>query len=282
MPLWTPAEITTALWLDAADSSTLFDAVSGGSLVVADGGIARWEDKSGNGYHYTQSTAGARPIRKVSDQNGKDTALLSAGRFMESVAARVATRNVSSASAFVVRKFTNASGTGILLHFAVGSGLPGQARLSLATSATNQAFGRRLDADSVQAVLLAEADRTAWRTHNGFFDYANSDLALIVDGTQVAFSGSFQTAGNTSDTTSLVAYLGTNDGATSFLGNIAEVILVTNGITTEIRQLVEGYLAWKWGTQASLPNDHPYKNRAPGAVGIIPILRQHYAAMGAR
>ena len=29
------------------------------------------------------------------------------------------------------------------------------------------------------------------------------------------------------------------------------------------RQLIEGYLAWKWGLQASLPVGHPYKSAAP-------------------
>ena len=26
------------------------------------------------------------------------------------------------------------------------------------------------------------------------------------------------------------------------------------------RQIVEGYLAWKWGLQTSLPSDHPYNS----------------------
>jgi len=58
------------LWLDAADTSTLFDATTGGSLVAADGAVARWEDKSGNARHTTQSTGGNRPLRKTAIQNG--------------------------------------------------------------------------------------------------------------------------------------------------------------------------------------------------------------------
>lgn len=60
------------LWLDASDSATLFDATTSGSAVAADGGVARWEDKSGNGRHFTQSTAGNRPTRKTADINGLD------------------------------------------------------------------------------------------------------------------------------------------------------------------------------------------------------------------
>jgi hypothetical protein len=64
------------LWLDSSDANTLFDATTGGSLVAADGSVARWEDKSGNGRHYTQSNATWRPARKTNQQNGLDTILL--------------------------------------------------------------------------------------------------------------------------------------------------------------------------------------------------------------
>lgn len=71
-PLGFEPDILTGLqlWLDASDTSTLYDATTGGSLVAADGGVARWEDKSGNARHATQGTAGARPLRKASVQNG--------------------------------------------------------------------------------------------------------------------------------------------------------------------------------------------------------------------
>ena len=58
------------LWLDASDANTLYDATTGGSLVAANGGVARWEDKSGNARHATQGTSGSRPIRKTAIQNG--------------------------------------------------------------------------------------------------------------------------------------------------------------------------------------------------------------------
>jgi len=63
------------LWLDAAAPETLFDATTGGSLVAADGGVARWEDKSGNARHATQGTAANRPTRKTAQQNGLDALL---------------------------------------------------------------------------------------------------------------------------------------------------------------------------------------------------------------
>jgi hypothetical protein len=45
--------------------------------------------------------------------------------------------------------------------------------------------------------------------------------------------------------------------------DIAEVILYNAQLTTPQVQTVEGYLAWKWGLQANLPANHPYKNGPP-------------------
>ena len=63
---------TPALWLDASDASTLYDATSGGNLADADENVLRWLDKSGNLKHRTRtSTTGL--VRKVAAVNGLDT-----------------------------------------------------------------------------------------------------------------------------------------------------------------------------------------------------------------
>ena len=67
-----PLSLSPSLWLDASDANTLYDATVGGSLVAANGAIARWEDKSGNARHATQSTGVSQPLRKTAIQNGKD------------------------------------------------------------------------------------------------------------------------------------------------------------------------------------------------------------------
>jgi hypothetical protein len=61
------------MWLDANDTSTLFDATSGGSNVTAnDTAIARWEDKSTSAKHFKQSTSNNRPKLFTSSQNSKN------------------------------------------------------------------------------------------------------------------------------------------------------------------------------------------------------------------
>lgn len=75
------------LALDASIATSLYDATSGGSLVAADGAVARWEDQSGNGFNVTQSTAGARPARRVASMNGNDSLQFDGGDLLAQSAA---------------------------------------------------------------------------------------------------------------------------------------------------------------------------------------------------
>jgi hypothetical protein len=66
-----PMDLSPAIWLDASDSSTIFNATSGGSLPADTADVLRIEDKSGNGRHFTESSA--PPSRAVASVNGLDT-----------------------------------------------------------------------------------------------------------------------------------------------------------------------------------------------------------------
>ncbi len=54
-----------------------------------------------------------------------------------------------------------------------------------------------------------------------------------------------------------------NDSTTSMIGDIGEVVITAGNDSVLLRQKIEGYLAHKWGTTASLPSGHPYKTVAP-------------------
>jgi hypothetical protein len=58
---------------------------------------------------------------------------------------------------------------------------------------------------------------------------------------------------------------GNSGGINLFNGLIGEIIVFTSLLSDTNRQLVEGYLAWKWGTAGSLPADHPFKLTPPRA-----------------
>jgi len=58
--LWTPDLVRPALWLDAADASTVSVAT----------GVSEWRDKSGNGRHFTQTTTANQPAYNQNGING--------------------------------------------------------------------------------------------------------------------------------------------------------------------------------------------------------------------
>lgn len=117
-----PREIQgCALALDASIPSSLYDATSGGSLVAADGTVARWEDQSGNARHATQATGSLRPLRKVAVTNGGDAIRFDGS---DDYMSHGATAGSDTATIFVagVRRATQTSFRVLLTY---GSSAPG-------------------------------------------------------------------------------------------------------------------------------------------------------------
>lgn len=55
-----------------------------------------------------------------------------------------------------------------------------------------------------------------------------------------------------------------NGGGNNAVGYAIHEIIICDAVPSEtVRQKLEGYLAWKWGIEANLPVDHPYKAAAP-------------------
>jgi hypothetical protein len=51
-------------------------------------------------------------------------------------------------------------------------------------------------------------------------------------------------------------------------GQIGEFIIVQGSISTDDAKKLEGYTAWKWGQEGSLPVGHPYKLAAPTVTDV--------------
>ena len=256
MALWTPAAISTALWLDAADPSTLFDAVSGGNNVTTGNAVARWQDKSGNGRNVTQSNASFRPTYQATGFSSKPT---------------IDWGTVSSRKSLTV---TSTYTPGNMCGVAVWDGpspflwFDGLISFNFASNSD---------------VMITNQSTLNWFGGNQSFlngAVASTQVALPTIASPFVFATNFLPGASRTTT-----YIG-NDrdigDARGWRGRICEIIALGRSYAVDERNLVEGYLAWKWGLQANLPADHPYKSAAPTTGGIIPILRQHYAAQGAR
>jgi hypothetical protein len=267
--LWLPDLLRPALWLDANDDSTITIAT----------GVSEWRDKSGNQRNVTQGTGGTQPTQTLGGLNGKTVLSFNGSQYLTSPAA-VSTwnflHNTNGSSIFAVWKATNSSNPNSL------SGLMG----TNAASSTNIGFYISYDdrasvpannrllvqisGGGSSSVSVASpdnfhpADTPVILSHirdpnNG--TAANRSFARV---NKTLNQGNTQTAAPSASNASFAFQIGGlgNNVAPSF-GYIAEVIILSSIASNSTRQLLEGYLAWKWGLQNNLSQDHPFLNRPP-------------------
>lgn len=88
-----------------------------------------------------------------------------------------------------------------------------------------------------------------------------------------------------SATTTLTGFRPVNNGDKLFIANrvpsstgaaprgwngyIYDIVLYNRALPTPDRQMVEGFLAWKWGIQAALPVQHPYQLVSPPITTLV-------------
>ena len=79
---------------------------------------------------------------------------------------------------------------------------------------------------------------------NGVLSYTSSSASGVLNGNKYNIIGN--------QFTDLIS------GNYPMVGYINEMLFYKGSHTTQQRQMVEGYLAWKWNLQLSLPTNHPY------------------------
>lgn len=240
--LWTPADITTALWLDAADASTITE--SGGD-------VNQWDDKSGNGRNVTQATSSRQPAYTSSGLNGKNV-LTFADDFLSNA---TLDWGDSPSSLFIV---LGPSGAGTFRNIiTTGTGAQNQWSYGLTSANAYAIFQIRVGAQPF-SVTPSITDIVCF-TSVGRVSTSIS-ATLTTNGT---LNGT-QTRSNANLTSAVGITIGSNDIVTEpYLGFIAEIVLVSEIVSTDTRQRIEGYLAHKWGLTANLPAGHPYKTVGP-------------------
>jgi hypothetical protein len=251
---------TTALWLDADDSST---------ITLVSGSVSEWRDKSGNTRHASQGTAINRPV--MTTLEGKDVLSFDGSNdFLESTA----TINLTSGFTFfyVCQMTTRKNFNGIFrvhseittassdLEIYYQAGTSGSGNLVSAANRGGSFRGSQSDdappntGQLFQASIIHINSTTVERI-------INADNPLVV-----SFSfgtGSFLPANSNK------YYVGVGYGDTPRFGGLfAEIIAIPSVLSQANRELVEGYLAHKWGLVANLPSGHPYKNDYPDKILI--------------
>jgi hypothetical protein len=249
---WTPADIDTALWLDAADASTITE--SGGA-------VSQWNDKSGNGRDVAQVTAVNQPEYVTGVLNGKPVV-----RFALVDKWLITTSSFGTAtqrSVFSVNTYTAFSQYQYVWD-QNGSPVEGASLVFRAGAAT---------IDWLQNDTIAWADGynsgrsprfiSSGVTGNGSaaihgLALGNEESVLRVNGTSSAARVQLTAAWpNVARTFSV------GKSTQSLRGDVAEIVYIDGPVPTTTRQKLEGYLAHKWGLTANLPANHPYKTAVP-------------------
>lgn len=242
-----------ALWLDAGD---------GTSIQTSGGFVTQWNDKSGNGWHAVSIGTGptysstTRSIDFTGAQN------------LRGAATQLHNDVTGNWSAFVVCSFSDLAGVPVVLNydatptrvaqfFRLNSG-PNTMETIHFTSTGTATLINSTAAITTNTTVLAEAINTAANT-SVFLNGANS--TTTAHGTNIVTANNFYTVGVYQELSSTgVPGLYTGN---YFSGKINEILVFRMDLTTVQRQLIEGYLAWKWGIQGSLASTHPYSKFPP-------------------
>jgi hypothetical protein len=250
---WTPEAITTELWLDGADASTI---TLNGSVV------SQWNDKSGNGRNATQSDNSKRPEyiansingRYALDWDGVDDSMEVSGAISTSLQSVMSGDDTHSVA--MVLEADVISNSPVIFHVPESS------------------WEFLIEINASGGGLYWGYTTSAYRT------YSTGDFVSITKPTFFVLTKSGSSTGDAYSAGSLVSSYSVNFGATptmtsnfligsyssasyNYNGRIAEIIVSNETWDTETRQRVEGYLAHKWGLEGDLPVDHPYKSVVP-------------------
>ena len=235
------------LWLDAADRST---------ITLSGSKVTQWNDKSGNGYNFTQSTSGNQPTYSVASLNTQNTITFTAAN--NTYLLGTASTNfigTNSLSMYGVFKTNNATSGSSVFAKALYGGASGRIL-----------YGYR-DPGTPGMIVFANSDGIAHDIPDTYTPGAWRMVGFVSDRsgwTNITYQNGVVAATKTitADTTTNLtngfpmlvgAYNNSSGGANPpqadrYLdGAVGELIIFSAALTTVQRQQVEGYLAHKWG-----------------------------------
>jgi hypothetical protein len=222
-----------SLWLDADDSST---------LTLTGSNVTQWRDKSGNGYHAT----GLGSTTRQAFNSLQGIALSGAESFSFSNA--TALNTTRTLTAFVVASATTPDNYGRLLAF-------GDVNDDSGSVSNAVAFER----GASNVIAFERAGLASGSTYTPPFSFVGS-VVFTPRGNVQYINGSSNASGGATGAFNYFMYsIGRKSGGGYvWRGTVCEVLAYNFELSTDQRQAVEGYLAWKWGLSATLPVGHPY------------------------
>ena len=243
---WTPSEISTLLWYDASDLSTI---TSSSNI------ISQVDDKSGNDIHLNIITVGKfGPKTGIRSLNGMNVfSWDSADQILENNSFFHDQANTALFVAIVFK--ADLDGNQDFLLAGTESVVPGE-RMSI----------RRLHTgDRMQILGGSNTGSNISLTSDLNTSQEGQDTIVLVkmnsSTSAIRINGEFKKSGNIGTNALDSLNIGGNARESSNInGYIAEIISFTN---SSQQLIVEGYLAHKWALQSKLPSSHLYRNSEP-------------------
>jgi len=237
--VFNPAQVGGAdgclLWLDAGDITT---------FVSSTGNVTKWHDKSGKGYIFDGTNNPKIGTKTINGLNVLDTTTNSTSYLSNSTISVPANYTV-----FAVGYTTSSSGFGRLINGTTSSGMyllfgRSNAVYNVSTATGGASFLSYTNTSSVVTTSPHLMNATI-NSSTGLLAYLDGTSVTVTNGT-----GPYSTA-----------YTGLQIGQGSsqyWNGYICEILIYNSNLSDTQRLQVEGYLAWKWGIQSSLPSIHTY------------------------
>lgn len=252
------------LWFDAADSSTLFQDVAATNPVTASGqSVQAWKDKSGNGVLATNASAAPTATLAAQNNNAVVSFASASSQFLTLSSTAVLPTGNPTISVFIVSSDASATGRGGIFQYGNCSGsYSGTGFQAFYNNAPNLSFANAYGGGAVGAsggtvntytVVSAvvgppgTVNANGWRNGAIYTGQTNTQWTFNIAAGSTGYVGRYFNY-------NLYEYLN---------GTIAELMIFNGNMSTTQRQQVEGYLAWKWGLQASLPTTHAYYKVRP-------------------
>ena len=246
--LWTPSQISTLAWYDASDTSPT-------NIVESSGDVSQWSDKSGNGYHLQQSTGSLQPRTGDTTQNGLNV-LDGDG----SVAMTATGASIPADQDFHIYIVQN-RGTGDNLWELKGTVPTALRALDNSIAQGRQRGGAAFPATpdgTIGAFNLYYSNclNSVIGSSNELNRYENGSITTVASSTTDPSVAAFQSG----DIFSEIWAFDDSTGGNSLVGSFAEIIYTTSSSN---RELIEGYLAHRWGIANLLAVGHPYRDTPP-------------------
>ena len=252
--LWTPNDLTVKpwAWYDASDGSTMtYDTSSR---------VSDWRSKGRLPANATlrETDPGYQPVLTASAaaNNAKPALTFASGAVMRTAGNTDITEGESSSSIFAVARVASTTSEQIVIS------------TGLSTDATQ----------NVRTLVIRNG--TACIDFAGGSRFQGTGPALTVPqivGFKVEQDGAQVTSVWANGTNGGNNFRSSPRGGKLTLGQMPyytpnpatdamqEIVLLDYHLGTTEQQMLEGYLAWKWGTVSLLPSGHPFKSAAPTA-----------------